>query len=377
MKLRVILIFVFCALASLAQPRRWTPAEADQWYSREPWIVGANFIPSSASNELEMWQAGTFDPLTIDRELGWAESLGMNSARVFLHYLLWQKDSSAFEKRINIYLKTAERHHIKTIFVLLDSCWDPFPEIGPQPPPKRGVHNSRWVQSPGAPVLMDAKKYDDLLGYVQGVIYDYRSDKRILAWDLWNEPDNTNTSSYGRVEPTNKVALVTALLPRVFEYARAATPSQPITAGLWHGDWSSPDKLDAIEKTIVDNSDVISFHNYAKPDEFEKRVGWLKAFGRPILCTEYMARPQGSTFQAILPIAKKDHVAAINWGLVAGKTQTIFAWDTWKAPSTETEPKVWFHDILRPNGVPYSVEEVEFLRSITGRGGKAQSAAAK
>jgi hypothetical protein len=376
MKLRFIFFLFLTALAALAQPRRWTPAEANQWYSREPWIVGANFVPSSASNELEMWQADTFDPLTLDRELGWAESLGMNSVRVFLHYLLWQKDSSGFEKRINIFLKTADKHHIKPVFVLLDSCWDPFPELGPQLPPRPGIHNSRWVQSPGAPVLMDPKRYDDLLGYVQGIIYQYRTDKRILAWDLWNEPDNTNAGSYGASEPTNKVALVTALLPRVFEFARAARPTQPVTVGLWHGDWSSSEKLDAIEKTIVNNSDVISFHSYSKPEEFEKRVGWLEAFGRPILCTEYMARPQGSTFQAILPIAKKDHVAAINWGLVAGKTRTIFAWDTWKTPSTETEPKVWFHDILRADGRPYSVEEVEFLRSITGRGDKAQTAAA-
>jgi Cellulase (glycosyl hydrolase family 5) len=368
MMFRKLAFLLLAALPLLAQPRHWTAAEANQWYSREPWIVGVNFIPSTASNELEMWQSDTFDPLAIDKELGWAESLGMNTARVFLHYLLWQRDSSGFEKRINVYLKTAERHHIKTIFVLLDSCWDPFPEIGPQLPPKPGIHNSRWVQSPGAPVLMDPKQYDQLFAYVQGIIYDYSHDKRILAWDLWNEPSHTNKDSYGRVEPANKVELVTNLLPKIFQYARAAMPSQPLTVGLWEGDWSSPDKLTAVEKTAVENSDVISFHNYGPPEDFEKHIQWLQTYGRPILCTEYMARPTGSTFQAILPIAKKYHVAAINWGLVAGKTQTIFAWDTWKTPATDAEPKVWFHDILRPNGRPYSVEEVEFIRSITARG---------
>jgi len=340
-------------------------------------MVGANFTPSTASNQLEMWQADTFDPLTIDRELGWAESLGMNVVRVFLHDMLWYKDSPGFEKRINMYLKIADKHHIKTIFVLLDSCWDPFPELGPQPPPKPGIHNSRWVQSPGAPVLLDPKKYDRLLGYVQGIIYDFSHDKRILAWDLWNEPDNPNTSSYGHVDAANKTELVTALLPRVFEYARAATPEQPVTAGFWHGDWSSPDKLTPIEKTIADNSDIITFHNYGPPDDFEKHVQWLKAFDRPIICTEYMARPEGSTFQAILPVAKKYNVGAINWGFVAGKTQTIFAWSTWKTPATEAEPAVWFHDILRPDGRPYSVEEVQFLRSITARGDKAKAAKTK
>jgi hypothetical protein len=377
MFVRKVLLLVLAALPLLAQPHHWTPAEANQWYSREPWIVGANFIPSTASNQLEMWQADTFDPLTIDRELGWAESLGMNAVRVFLHDMLWYKDSSGFEKRMNMYLKIADKHRIKTIFVLLDSCWDPFPEIGPQPPPKPGIHNSRWVQSPGAPVLLDPKKYDKLLAYVQGVIYDFSHDKRVLAWDLWNEPDNPNTSSYGHVDAANKTELVTALLPRVFEYARAATPEQPITVGLWHGDWSSPDKLTPLEKIIADNSDIVTFHNYGPPEDFEKHVEWLKTFDRPIICTEYMARPQGSTFQAILPIAKKYNVGAINWGLVAGKTQTIFPWSTWKTPATEDEPQVWFHDILRPNGRPYSVEEVQFLRSITGRGEKSKAAKTK
>jgi len=262
--------------------------------------------------------------------------------------------------------------------VLLDSCWDPFPEFGPQLPPKPGVHNSRWVQSPGAPVLMDPKRYDKLMAYIQGIIYDYSHDKRILAWDLWNEPDNTNPGSYDRGEPPNKVALVTALLPRVFQYARAAAPIQPLTCGLrQHGDWSSPEKLTPIEKISIDNSDVLSFHSYGPPDDFEKRVKWLQAYQRPILCTEYLARPMGSTFEAILPVAKKYNVGSINWGLVAGKTNTVFPWDSWQKPSTEEEPKVWFHDILRPNGKPYSVEEVQFLRSITGRGDKVTAAKAK
>jgi hypothetical protein len=367
MKLIRILLCLAAAVAAMAQPHHWTEAEANEWYSHEPWPVGANYIPSTASNQLEMWQQDTFDPLTIDRELGWAEDIGMNTMRVFLHDMVWKKDDAGFEKRINIFLKLAEKHHIKPIFVLLDSCWDPFPELGPQPPPKPGIHNSRWVQSPGAPVLMNPKKWDDVLAYVQGVITDFSNDKRILAWDLWNEPDNTNDGSYGNVDAANKVQLVARLLPRVFQYARAALPSQPLTSGVWHGDWSDPSKLTPIEKIQLENSDVISFHNYDKPEEFSKRVQWLSAWHRPILCTEYMARPLGSTFQAILPIAKKDRVGAINWGFVAGKTQTYLPWDSWKKPYIDRQPAVWFHDVFHPDGTPYSQQEVDFIRSITAK----------
>jgi hypothetical protein len=364
-----------CLLAGLSlfgqqrnrQQRHWTEAEAEQWYAREAWPVGANFIPSTASNELEMWQADTFDPTTIDRELGLAEGLGMNTMRVFLHYLAWHKDAGGFKRRINTYLKIADQHHIKTVFVLFDSCWDPFPEIGAQRPPQPGIHNSRWVQSPGAQALMNPKEYDNLLAYVQDIIDDFGNDKRVLAWDLWNEPDNLNDDSYGTTEPANKAALVEALLPKVFTFARGGLPQQPLTTGLWRGDWSSPDKLTEMEKIQLDNSDVVSFHSYAKPDEFEKRVVWLEALHRPILCTEYMARPNGSTFQSILPIAKKHNIGAYNWGLVAGKTQTYLPWDSWKSPYIDRQPAVWFHEIFRQDGTPYSPEEVAFLKSILER----------
>jgi len=291
--------------------------------------------------------------------------------------MLWERDSAGFERHINVFLRLADKHHIKAIFVLFDSVWDPYPETGPQQPPRPGIHNSRWMQSPGAPALMDPKQYDRLLAYVHDLIFDYRSDKRILAWDLWNEPENPNTGSYGKNDLPNKEALVAALLPRVFQFARGATPSQPLTSGLWHGDWSDPSHLTAIEKIQLESSDVISFHSYEPPPVFEKRVESLQQYHRPILCTEYMARPTGSTFQEILPIAKKHNVAAINWGLVAGKTQTWLPWDSWQKPYPAGQPTVWFHEIFRTSGEPYSKEEVDFIRSITARPPKGKAARGK
>ncbi len=210
---------------------------------------------------------------------------------------------------------------------------------------------------------MDPKQYERLFAYVQGILTDYAHDKRIVAWDLWNEPDNTNGSNFGNTDAAHKEALVKVLLPKVFEYARAAIADQPLTSGVWRGDWSSPEKLSAVEKIQLDNSDIVSFHNYDKPEEFEKRIQWLQAWHRPIICTEYMARPRGSTFQAILPIAKKYNVGAINWGFVAGKTQTYLPWDSWQHPYTDRPPDMWFHDILHPNGQPYSPAEVAAIRA--------------
>lgn len=360
-----ILSISMCAIFALGRAEkrtRWTEKQANEWYAKQPWLVGSNYIPATAINELEMWQADTFDPKRIDLELGWAESLGMNTMRVFLHDLLWKQDPEGFKKRIDTFLTIAQKHHIRPLFVLFDSVWDPKPHLGKQHAPVPGVHNSGWLQSPGAAALSDPGQYPRLEAYVKGVVGAFAKDDRVLGWDVWNEPDNTNGGSYAAGEPKNKVELVDGLLPKVFEWAREAGATQPLTSGLWKGDWSSPEKMGKTETIQFEESDVISFHNYDKPEEFEKRVLWLKPYGRPVICTEYMARGNGSTFEGTLPIAKKYHVAAINWGLVAGKTQTYLPWDSWKKPYVDRQPAVWFHEVFRTDGEPYRREEAEFIK---------------
>ncbi len=368
-KLLISVLALSCPICS-AQPApqgqsaRWTEEAANDWYAKQPWLVGSNYIPADAINELEMWQAESFDPKRIDLELGWAESIGLNTMRVFLHDLPWQQDPEGFRKRIDIFLEIAAKHHIKPLLVLFDSCWDPDPKLGKQHDPRPGVHNSGWVQSPGAKALQDPAQVPRLEKYVKGVVGAFANDPRILGWDVWNEPDNGNGSELKDFKPEAKTEIVLSLLPRVFEWARAMHPTQPLTSGVWKGDWSSPEKLSPMEKIQLALSDVISFHNYDKPQEFEKRVLWLQKFHRPILCTEYMARSNGSTFQGALPIARKYRVAAINWGFVAGKTQTYFPWDSWQHPYIDHQPAVWFHDIFRTTGEPYDPNEVSFIRGM-------------
>jgi hypothetical protein len=369
--LALLLLFAVSG-ATKAQSARWTEKEAADWYAKQAWLVGSNYIPADAINELEMWQADTFDAKRIDLELGWAEAIGLNTMRVFLHDLLWQQDPAGFTKRIDTFLQIAAKNHIKPLFVLLDSCWDPEPRLGKQHVPRPGVHNSGWVQSPGAKALQDPAQYPRLEAYVKGVVGAFAKDERVLGWDIWNEPDNGNGGSYTELEPKNKNELVIALLPRAFAWARAAHPTQPLTSGVWKDDWAVPEKLGPGARIQIEMSDVISFHSYDKPEVFEKKVIPLQQYHRPILCTEYMARGKGSTFQGTLPIAKKYNVAAINWGLVAGKTQTYLPWDSWQHPYTDREPAIWFHEIFRTDGAPYSAEETAFIKEITGRGGAAR-----
>jgi endo-1,4-beta-mannosidase len=307
-----------------------------------------------------MWQADTFDPQEIDKELTLAQGLGMTTMRVFLHDLLWEQDQAGFEKRIDQFLTIADKHHIHPMLVLFDSCWDPFPQLGPQRPPMPGIHNSGWMQSPGAHSLANPSDYPRLERYTKGVIAAFGKDPRVLAWDLWNEPGST-----GERDLKDKEQIVLKLLPQVFTWARSVDPQQPLTSGVWD-EYEDHNHLSDFSKVQLGESDIITFHNYSWPENFEAAIKELQRYHRPIICTEYMARPMGSTFDAILPLAKKYNVGAINWGFVAGKTQTYFPWDSWQHPYVNEPPPVWFHEIYKQDYTPYRPREVEIIRSLTG-----------
>lgn len=343
---------------------RWSPERARRWHRAQGWLVGANFIPANAINQLEMFQPGTFDPRRIDSELRMAKLLGLNTVRVFLHDLLWVQDRVGFQRRLARFVDICAHHEIKPLFVLFDSCWDPHPRLGKQRAPTPGVHNSGWVQSPGAGHLDDRRHRRVMRDYVVGVLSQFRHDKRVLGWDLWNEPDNP-ADAYRKVERKDKVDLVADLLPQVFQWARSVDPIHPLTSGVWDGVWGDARRRNTINRIQLDLSDVITFHSYAEPKGFEARVEELTPMGRPMLCTEYMARTLGSTVESILPITKRRNIGAYTWGFVAGKTQTYLPWDSWDRPVRA--PKLWFHDLLHADGSPYRASEVNVIRELTGK----------
>ncbi len=325
----------------------WTAEKANAWYGEHPWLTGANYIPQNAINQLEMWQADTFDPATIDKELGWAEGIGFNTLRVFLHSVAWKEDPEGFKSRVDKFLGIAAAHHIQPLFVFFDDCWNKTPKPGLQPAPKPGIHNSGWVQDPGQPASNDTSKFPLLEKYVKDVLGRFGHDKRILLWDLYNEPGNN-----GKGDST------LPLLSKVFEWARAVNPDQPVSAGLWSWDL---EKLNAFQAA---NSDVITYHCYDELPQHLRVVQLLKAGGKPLICTEYMARTRNSRFATILPMLKREHVAAINWGFVDGKTNTIYAWDN---PLPDgSQPIEWFHDIFHKDGSPYRPDEVMLIRKLNG-----------
>lgn len=331
------------------KPReRWTEDEANEWYKKWDWLRGCNFQPSTAINQIEMWQAESFDAETIDRELGWAADLGMNCMRVYLHHAVWEADKEGFKNRMKQYMDISEKHGIYTIFVFFDDCWNPTYELGKQPDPKPGVHNSGWVRDPGELIYEKPELIHTLEAYVKDVLTTFKDEKRIVFWDLYNEPGNND---YGnRSLP---------LVEKVFEWGRTANPSQPLSIGVWNK------SLTELTAYSLKESDIISYHNYSTVENHQEAIDSLKKYNRPLICTEYMNRRDGSFFQTVMPVLKENKIGAINWGFVAGKTNTIFAWG--EPIPDGAEPEVWFHDILRKDGTPFSQEEVDVIKSLTGK----------
>ena len=346
-KILLFLMADFLFLISFCQSNIWSKEKANEWYRRQGWLVGADFLPSTAINQLELWQQESFDAKTINKELGWAAAIGMNVMRVYLHDLAWKADAAGFRKRMNRFLSIASTHKIKILFCIFDDCWNPNAKIGKQPQPRPGVHNSGWVRSPDMITHNDPTQWDYLEQYVKDIMTSFKNDNRILMWDLYNEPAN---SGYGISS--------LPLLKKVFEWAWTVRPSQPLTVGLWFMEFPE------INRYQLENSDVISFHNYSDTTSMKQAIDSLQKKGRPVICTEYMARTNNSRFETHLPILKRYNVAAINWGLVSGKSNTIFPWGSKEGSS---EPHPWFHDIFRKNGTAYDAKEVELIKTLTGK----------
>jgi hypothetical protein len=346
MILTTAILFLSMAAQSQTTAKRWTEAQAQKWQAENGWLRGGNFNPSTAINQLETWQAESFDLKTIDRELGWAEGIGLNCMRVFLHHVAWEVDQKGFKDRMDKYLEIADKHGIKTIFVFFDDCWNATYKAGKQPDPKPGVHNSGWVRDPGDLLYQDPKLIGELEAYVKDILTTFKNDKRIVMWDLYNEPGNKKQGNKSM-----------PLLKKVFDWAWEVRPSQPLSAGVWRL------ALSDLNKFQVENSDIITYHNYQVPEVHQAAIDTLKRYNRPLICTEYMARRNNSLFANIMPMLKQQNIGAINWGLVAGKSNTKYAWD--EPIADGSEPPLWFHEIFHPDGTPYEQEEVDLIKSLT------------
>lgn len=359
---------------------RWSKEKVWQWYRHVGWQCGFNYLPRTAVNYLDFWQA--FDEQTIEQELGWAEQVGFNSIRIVLSYTVWQADPAQFQQKFARFLDICAKFGLRLMPCLLDDCGfsGQPPILGPQSSPVAGVHNSRAVASPGRSHVMDKTRWPRIQSYVQNLVESFADDGRILMWDLYNEPGNRMIFS-ARGESLYDAGLEAyshELMRNLFDWVRGINPVQPLTVAGWqlppswensdHNLYTHPIDLDAFAL-----SDIVSFHAYCKPDRLRRVLDNLSAFERPLFCTEWMARQAGSRIVDQLPVFARRNVSSYQWGLVKGLTQTHIPWPALleQMSAEEIAEEVWFHDLLYPNGAPYDEHEIsliaKYVQEASGR----------
>jgi hypothetical protein len=356
-------------------PGRWSPAQANAWWNATGWVVGCNFIPSTAVNFLEMWMDATFDRDTISRELGWAADLGMNSVRTNLQFLVWQHDRDGLLARFDWFLDTAAASGLSVMPVLFDDCGfgGAEPVYGPQPDPVPGIHNSRAVASPGRAAVTDRALWPEFRRYVEDIVAAHRDDPRVLAWDLYNEPGNRMIfpaqGGYAEHDPQMTPHSV-ALMEDAFVWARALAPDQPLTVAAWRTPKLGHDVPafdDPVDRRALALSDIVTFHAYCDLAHARRFAAQLAPLGRPMLTTEWMARTIGSRIADQLPFYHDQGIGAYNWGLVKGRTQTDQPWprELEALHGHVHAPDLWFHDLLWPDGRAYDPAERTVMTSLT------------
>lgn len=327
--------------------RQWSPEKAWEWYNNNDWICGFNYIPSNAINYTAMWDKTSFSPDLIDRELALAAATGFNAVRVVLQFIVWENDPKYFKDTFTRFLSICSKYKIKVMPAFFDDCvfgTNIDPSLGLQPEPFKGWYAWAWSPSPGHTIASDTTNLPRLEKYIKDIIKTYKDNPAILLWDLYNEPTNSGMGSKSL-----------PLVRSVFKWAREIDPSQPVSIAVWNGNKDLND-------IIYANSDVTTFHNYNPAPAVEKMVQDLKQQKRPIICSEWLNRPRGSTVEGVLPLFAAEKIGCLHWGLVNGKTQTDLPWG--HRPGDGPYTRIWQHDLYTTDFQVYSPYELQLFKSF-------------
>lgn len=325
---------------------RWSRDRIWTWYEQLGTVKGVNYIPRTAVNSVEMWMEETFDPGTIDEELGWAQAAGYTAIRVQLQFVVWQADSGGFLDRVDKLMELAAKHGLRVVPVLFDdlNLAASAPVAGGQPDPVPGVHNSRWVPSPSGEAVTDRGQWPELERYVKDVMGRFKSDDRVLYWDLYNTAGNN-----GLWEES------LPLMDRTFDWARSVGAAQPLAVAAWREFGS------AMAARKLERSDLVTFQSFDNVESVEARLQMLQRLDRPIICSDWLLRQAGNNFDKILPLFAAYRVGWFNHGLVAGRTQTFLQQERYRSAEN---PDLWQHDVLRDDGKPYDERELELIQGF-------------
>lgn len=349
----------------------WSKERAWEWYNARPWIRGCNYMSADCANRIDQWQELGFEErlVTTEEEFKLTQELGYNSIRIILEFIVWDEQRDGFMERFERYISLATKYGISCMVVLANDCMRPksfeVNKIGKQKV-DLGYHGGRKTSQHGHHdemgwhVLDDPSTAPRYFEMVREIVAKYRDDERIIIWNVYNEVGNSKR---------DKVTLPN--LKRMFEIIREIEPIQPLTAEAWRLDTQDIADLSHVEQYALNNSDIVSFHSYSHYMNIVQIIHTLKNLGRPILCTEWLARGMGNNVQELFPLFFLEKIGCYNWGFVAGKYQTYEPWNgIWeqyeKNPNLNFDFTKWLHDLYRPNHRPYNPKEIELIKHFCG-----------
>ena len=351
--------------------KKWSKEKAWEWYNSRPFIRGCNYMSADCANRIDQWQALGFEERfeTTEKELKLMQELGFNSVRLILEYVVWEKEHDSFLERFERYISLCAKYGISCMIVLANDCMPPKTELWKMP--DVGVQNYDWGyhggrrhsqhgghNCPAPHYYFDDEKYrDSYFEMVKEIVTLYKDDPRILMWDLFNEPGNSNREE-----------ITMPYLVRMFETVREINPSQPLTVGAWWFD-SNDFHTSKLNEYALENSDIITYHCYNTYVEHVKLIKYLKGFGRPLVNTEWLARCTGNSVFENFPLFYLENIGCYNWGFVAGKYQTYEPYEAhwnwyYNDPNAPIDFTKWFHDLYRPSHKPYDPRETELIRKF-------------
>ena len=351
---------------------RWSCERAWAWYNARPWLRGCNYMSADCANRIDQWQSHGWEERfrTTEEELKLMQQTGFNTVRLIVEYAVWKEEHDFFLAHFDRYLDLCAKYGISCMITLANDCMPPkgegwcMPYLGEQKYDwgyhggrKRSQHSLLHTGPAPHYYLDDAESREDYFAMVRELVTLHKNDERICIWDVYNEPGHSR-----------RAGLALPLLKRMFEEVRACDPSQPLTAGVWHFEFTDDAILvNDVERYALENSDLISYHFYRDYERHVRLIKWLKEQGRPILNTEWLGRCLHNDIFSLIPLFYLEKIGCYNWGFVAGKYQTYEPWEgTWQRYANGTETDVdftkWFHDLYRPNLRPYDPKEIDLIQ---------------
>jgi hypothetical protein len=308
-------------------------------------IRGFNYTPSTATNDISFWR--DYDEALVERELGYAKRLGLNSARVFLAYVVWEREPEAFIRRLRHFVRAAHALGIRTMPVVWDSC---FSEV--EPSYEADIND--WIPNPGV-MHLGEDFWPKGEQYCQALVEGLRDEPGLLMWDVMNEPLMTSWVHNAGAEKAARIETIWKFVRHFCDVFGKIDSQHPTTVGV-----HAAENLEVIGEA----SDVLSFHDYSATREAIGRTLDLglehaRRLNKPVFVSEISCLARANPYDVSIQACMERGLGWFTWELMIGKSMwrdihgIVYPDGTVRDPSIVAAVQGFFRrregDIVPPN----------------------------